>query len=311
MEHEVCMATTACLVGVTQPYRLDLTVSVLRRLSTNTVDILAADGHYLRVLGGVQPPVVVRVAQERPDALAVTIEGKASDHDRALAVVRRVLGTDREVTYFDRAAKRIPWLRQLAAAMRGVKPPRYPTLWEACVNAVVFQQVSLVAASAILRRMISAMCVPVERHGVVLYAFPNAETFLGTGDDLLRAAGLSTNKSSTLRRLAKAIESGALDEASLENLPSPEASDRLRRIKGIGPWTATLILLRGLGRLDVFPMNDSSVLRNLAYVEGPTHLDIDEVLDALGAQRGMLYYLLLARLELRGDLGRASAVPAA
>jgi DNA-3-methyladenine glycosylase II len=85
----------------------------------------------------------------------------------------------------------------------------------------------------------------------------------------------------------------------------------LRTIKGIGPWTATLILLRGLGRLDVFPMNDSSVLRNLAFVAGPTHLDIDEVLAALGAQRGMLYYLLLARLELRGDLGRASAVPAA
>lgn len=303
------MAKTKYLVGVTKPYRLDLTVSVLRRLSTNTVDILAADGHYLRVLGEFQRPVVILATQERPDALAVTVEGRESDHAQALVVVRRMLGTDREITYFNRAAKSIHWLRPLVAAMSGVKPPRYPTLWEACVNAVVFQQVSLVAASSILRRMISAMGVPVERGNVVLQAFPTAETFMSTGDDLLRTAGLSANKLATLRRVADAIKSGVLNEALLESLPSPEASALLCRIKGVGPWTATVILLRGLGRLDVFPMNDSSVARNLAVVAGPAALDIDQVLSKLGAQRGMLYYhLLLARLEARGDIGRASVV---
>jgi DNA-3-methyladenine glycosylase II len=80
----------------------------------------------------------------------------------------------------------------------------------------------------------------------------------------------------------------------------------LGRIKGIGPWTATVILLRGLGRLDVFPRNDTSVARNLAFVAGSIPLDIGRVLAALGPQRGMLYYLLLARLEARGDVGRAS-----
>jgi DNA-3-methyladenine glycosylase II len=39
----------------------------------------------------------------------------------------------------------------------------------------------------------------------------------------------------------------------LEDKPSPEAAKLLCRIKGIGPWTAAVILLRGLGRLDVFP----------------------------------------------------------
>ena len=78
-------------------------------------------------------------------------------------------------------------------------------------------------------------------------------------------------------------------------------------IKGIGPWTATVILLRGLGRLDVFPMKDSSVARNLAFVAGAVPLDIDRVLTALGPERGMLYYhLLLARLEARGEIGRVS-----
>jgi DNA-3-methyladenine glycosylase II len=295
-------------VDVVVPYRLDLTVSVLRRLSTNIVDVLTPQGEYIRALAGFREPVVVRVVQRRPDALAVTIEGAAAEHIQALAIVRRMLGVDRELSHFDRAAKRVSWLRPLAIRMRGVKPPRYPTLWEACVNAIVFQQVSLVAASSISRRMIMALGVPIERDDIALRAFPSAETFQGASDDVLRSAGLSANKLGALRRVADALQSGALDEAALEERPSPEAAALLARIKGIGPWTATVILLRGLGRLDVFPMNDTSVASNLAFVAGAVGpIDVGRVLVALGPQRGMLYYhLLLARLEARGEVGRAS-----
>jgi DNA-3-methyladenine glycosylase II len=53
-------------------------------------------------------------------------------------------------------------------------------------------------------------------------------------------------------------------------------------------------------------MNDTSVARNLALVAGSATLDIGRILEALGPQRGMLYYhLLLARLESRGELEHA------
>ena len=98
----------------------------------------------------------------------------------------------------------------------------------------------------------------------------------------------------------------------LEQRPSPDAAALLRGIKGIGPWTAAVILLRGLGRLDVFPADDSSVARNLAMVAGSAQLDVDRVVGALRPQQGMLYYhLLLARLESRDELGRPSAPRAA
>lgn len=89
----------------------------------------------------------------------------------------------------------------------------------------------------------------------------------------------------------------------LEERSSVDAALLLRRIKGIGPWIAAVILLRGLGRLDVFPGNDSSVAANLQLVAGE-RLDAGSVLEGLGPQRGMLYfYLLLARLEARGEFG--------
>jgi DNA-3-methyladenine glycosylase II len=300
-------------IAVRTPFRLDLTVSVLRRLSTNIVDLITVDAEYLRVFDGTRGPVIARVKQVRADELVVHFEGgNDRDHVRVLAIVRRILGTDRNVSQFDRAAQGVPWLRDLVARMCGVKPPRYPTLWEACVNAILFQQVSLMAASSISRRVILALGQRVDSGPTALYSFPDAGRLRVADDGVLRTAGVSASKLATLRRVADALEAGVLDEATLEALPSPAATAVLRRIKGIGPWTATIILLRGLGRLDVFPMNDSSVVANLAYVAGATYRDIDDLLAALGAQRGMLYYyLLLARLETRGEVGRVSAMPAA
>jgi DNA-3-methyladenine glycosylase II len=291
-------------IPVTAPYRLDLTVSLLRRLSTNLVDVLTPHGRYVRVLGESSEPVIARVTQARPGALIVTLQGAEPERERAFPLVRRMLGVDRDLARFDRAAKGISWLKPLASRMHGVRPPRYPTLWEACVNAIVFQQVSLLAASAILRRMIVALEPALDVDGRSLYAFPTAEMVLRTGDDVLRAAGLSSGKLATLRRVAEALAAGTLDETMLEERTSADAAVLLRGIKGIGPWTAAVILLRGLGRLDVFPMNDSSVARNLALIAGSAPVDVEGVLHALSPQQGMLYYhLLLARLESRNDLG--------
>ncbi len=296
------------------PYRLDLTVSVLRRLSTNLVDVISPMGEYVRVLDGVGSnsavPVVARVRQSRADTLGVKLSGGKLDQlevRRALKLLRRSLGADRELTHFDHAAASVPWLAPVARRMRGVKPPRYQSLWEACVNSILFQQVSLLAASAIMGRLVTALSDPTESDDIRLYPFPTIHSFLSAPHDTLRGVGLSESKLATLRRVGEAISDGTLDEPALEALPSAEAADRLREIKGIGPWTAALVLLRGLGRLDVFPANDTSVARNLAMVSGSGEADVSATVRALAPQQGMLYYhLLLARLESRGGLGQPS-----
>jgi DNA-3-methyladenine glycosylase II len=290
-------------ISVRAPYRLDLTVNVLRRLSTNLVDVLSPDGAYVRWLGDASGFALVRVSQPRPDTLGVEIEGDRRENPRLLELVRRVLGVEVDLTRFYRSASQVPWLDPLVSRMRGVRPPRYPTIWEACVNAIVFQQISLHAASAIMGRFTRGLSEPVERGGLRLYPFPSPEQFLSAPDRLLREAGLSAGKRATLRRVADSLGAGVLDAAQLEKFPSPDAAALLRSIKGIGPWTAVVILLRGLGRLDVFPANDTSVARNLRLVGAPGASEVEPLLDTLGPDRGMLYYhLLLGRLETRGVL---------
>jgi DNA-3-methyladenine glycosylase II len=296
-------AESSYSISVRAPYRLDLTVNVLRRLSTNLVDVLSPAGAYVRWLGDASDFALVRVSQPNPETLTIVIEGDRREHPRLLKLVRRMLGVEVDLTPFYRSASQVQWLQPLVARMRGVRPPRYPTVWEACVNAIVFQQISLHAASSIMGRLTVGLSEPVEHSGVRLYPFPSPEQVLRAPDSVLRGAGLSVGKLATLRRVADALGAGALDETQLERLPSPDAAALLRSIKGIGPWTAAVILLRGLGRLDVFPENDTSVARNLMLVGGPAALDVATLLDTLGPERGMLYYhLLLGRLETRGDL---------
>ena len=284
---------------------MDLAVSVLRRLSSNVVDVLTPDGVYVRALGGDPAPTVVRAHQSLADA-SLLVSAEAAALPRATEIVERTLGVMRDLSEFDSAAARVPWLAPLVRRMRGVKPPRYPTLWEGCANAIVFQQVSLRAASSIMGRLIIALGRPVDVDGLStpVYVFPDATCFQNAPDALLRSAGLSGAKAATLRAVGDAIADGSLNEAALEECSSEEAAACLRQIKGIGPWTAAVILLRGLGRLDVFPANDTSIASNIALVAGSDTFDPKKLLEMLGPQRGMLYfYLLLARLEARGEIG--------
>jgi len=288
---------------VRTPYRLDLTATVLRRLSTNVVDVF--DGTvYRRLIGDPAEPTLLAVTQPSADAVDVRLEGPAAAaHFDPEAVVRRALGTDVDLTAFYDGARSVPWLDRLAAGARGVKPPRYPTLWESIVNAVVYQQVSIHAAGAILRRVIERYAPGREVEGARLFPFPNARTLLDADPSELRDLGLSINKINALKAVAAAIVEETLDEAGLTLLSTPELLAGLVAHKGIGPWTAAVVALRGFGRLDVFPMNDSGAAASLRTLSGDPAIAAEPVIAALVPQQGMLYYhLLIGRLIARGDL---------
>ncbi len=287
-------------VAVRPPFRLDLTANVLRRLSTNVVDLF--DGAtYRRLIGDPHDPALLSVVQTGPAALSVEIAG-AARFDPAV-VVARLLGIDADLEPFYRASAGVAWLAPLVAGARGLKPPRYPTLWEACVNAIVYQQVSIHAAGAILRRVIERYAVAVPAGELRLHAFPGPQTFVDADAEELRGLGLSANKVVALRTVGRALLAGEIDEPALDLLPTEELMAALTAHRGIGPWTAAVIALRGFGRLDLFPMNDSGVAKSVRELSGESDVDVEELLARLGAQRGLLYYhLLVGRLAARGDV---------
>lgn len=279
------------MLPVTPPYRLDLTADALRRLAANVVDRLDADGTYRRVLLDERGanPIAVRQASARH--LKLVIEGPAPE--RWVPVVERMLGTRVQLAGWRQRTKPFPWLEALARDLRGVHPPRYPTLFEALAHAIVFQQISIHAASSIMRRLVEALSLPVLLDGGPCYPFFTAPSVLSAPEDVLRGAGLSANKASHLRSAAAAVAERTIREEEIEALPSAQAAQRLAAVRGIGPWSAAVVLLRGFGRLDVFPMNDSGVARSIKALSGNEGTDAAALIEALGPLRGMLYFHLL------------------
>ncbi len=284
------------VLPVRAPFRLDLTADALRRLASNAVDVVAEDGAYLRAFALNGNAAVLRVTQRDTATLRVQAAGMRAE--RAIGLCTRMLGTDIDLRQWNRRAAAIPWVARLARALRGLKPPRYPTLWEACAHAIVFQQISIFAAAAIMQRVVMSLSEPITIEDLTLRPFPTPATLLRAHDRTLRAAGLSANKVGHLRAVAEELAHGDVTEKEIGRLPTLQATERLVRLRGIGPWSAAVVLLRGFGRLDTFPLRDSGVARTAALLSGDSNVDLDAVLDALGPTRGMLYYhLLLGRLR--------------
>ncbi len=280
---------------VRRPFRLDLTVDALRRLSTNVVDRVTEDGAYVRVLRDERGESAI-VAREHAEGLLVRISGR--NGERWLPAIERMLGTRADLTEWYQRVGQLPWLARLATELRGLKPPRYPSLWEAACHAIVFQQISIHAASAIMRRTVELLCSPRDVAGLSCLPFPRASELLDADVDALRAAGLSANKVAHLRSVADAIHSRALTDQEIEALATPAAIERLMRVRGIGRWTASVILLRGFARLDVFPPGDSGAARSLRALSGDDAIAAEDVVRVLAPVQGMLYYhLLLGRLR--------------
>ncbi|PZR57988.1 MAG: hypothetical protein DLM50_04550 [Candidatus Meridianibacter frigidus] len=278
-------------VPVARPFRLDLTVNALRRLSTNIVDVVGEDGTYRRVLERGHNCALLSVRQLSADLVEIRIQG--ANAEKFSGVAQRMLGLQRDLRSWERHAAGVPWVARLARALRGLKPPRYPTLWEALAHAIIFQQISIHAASAIMRRTIEALAQPVRG----LYPFPTPQQIWDAPQSVLVTAGLSANKVASLRAAAAAILAGVIDEAALERLDSESAIGMLTALRGIGPWSAAVVLLRGLGRLDVFPRKDSGVAAAIALLSDGTEEDPEGLPARLGPQRGMLYFhLLLGKL---------------
>jgi DNA-3-methyladenine glycosylase II len=288
--------TFSAELSVRPPYRLDLTVDALRRLAANVVDIADDRGVYRRALSDANGTNLIEVSQASARTLSLRIAGRRAA--RWAPTIERMLGTHSVLDEWYARVRPFPWLAALARELKGLRPPRYPTLWEALAHSIVFQQISIHAAASIMRRAIEALSEPVEHDGGLYYPFIQPHELLRASDAKLRGAGLSANKIAHLRSAAAAVLDGMVSEALIESLPSPQAAQRLTTVRGIGAWSAAVVLLRGFGRLDVFPMKDSGVARSLRLLSGDPDLDANALLEALGPMRGMLYFhLLLGRMR--------------
>jgi len=299
-------------VKVVPPFRLDLTVWALRRRPENNMD--RWDGKTFRrglVLNGKPVEVaVIQIGSMAAPRLQVTVTGVASGHDLRAGVtetLNRILGLQADLKGFYRHAAKDARLSILARRFRGVKPPQFPSLLEALVNGIACQQFSLAAGIQILNRLSEKFGIPVTETGIRAHTFPRPEDLATLKPEPLRNLGFSRQKAGAIIELSRAIVAGNLDRDRVVSLDDGSAVEQLCRLRGVGRWTAEYVLLRGLGRLHIFPGDDVGARNNLEKWLGLRKpLDYDGVRRLLAKWKpyaGLIYFhMLLYRLNETGYL---------
>jgi DNA-3-methyladenine glycosylase II len=294
------------------PFRLDLTVWALRRRALNAVD--AWDGStYRRVLVLDGTPVEVAVSQQggaEAPALHLMLSSareQSNARPEARVALERMLSLELDIGPFYSLAAGDPVLAPLAARFRGLRPPRFASVFECLVNAVALQQLSLAAGLTLLNRLSRSYGACSSAAGNRMYAFPEPAVLAAAQPGSIRALGFSLRKATTIVAIANAANEGGLDLEALATRDDKQVVETLTRIPGIGRWSAEYTLLRGLGRLHVFPGDDVGARKNLAR-----WLGLAEPLDYAGVQRavtgwrpyaGLVYFhLLLDGLAGRDEL---------
>ena len=285
-----------------EPFRLDLTAWALRRRSHNAVDRWDT-GTYERVVSLDGAPVALSVTQVAgPEAprLSILLAGRRVDQPAealARSALERLLGLNVDLSPFAAMAAQDPLLALLAARMRGLKPPRFTTVFEALVNGVACQQLSLAVGIHLLNRLAADRGRTISGRTDGPRAFPDPEDLASLEPDDLKRHGFSSTKARTIIETARAIVAGELDLEALQRLEDGAAIERLTSLRGIGRWTAEYVLLRGLGRLHVFPGDDVGAhnkLRRLFGIDTPLdHEAVGRLVARWHPYAGVVYFHLL------------------
>jgi DNA-3-methyladenine glycosylase II len=144
--------------------------------------------------------------------------------------------------------------------------------YAALVRSIVGQQLSVVAARSIHRRLL-------EHFGGHA---PTPQEVLAADPDAMRvAAGLSRAKVTFLRSLAEHVVSGELELERLDDLPEDEVRAELVAVKGIGEWSADMFLMFQLERPDILAVGDLGIRRAVERAYGldalPTPAEVAEI----------------------------------
>lgn len=292
-------------VSAVSPLRLDLTVWALRRRQKNRIDQWE-NGQYRRVF--IIDGEIVQVCVEQIDesVLKVVAKSKSNLSGKQKELTQRlkvIFGTERNLEGFYKLARKNSDLQSLAVKFIGVKPPRFPTVFEALVNAIACQQVSLDVGIMLLNRIS-------ETYGkkfVDQHAFPEPEDFYHYTEQDLQQLGFSYQKAKAILLLAQAINEKRIVFDTLDTQSNDDVMKYLTEIHGIGRWSAEYVLLRGLGRIDTFPGDDVGAQKNvmnLLHLDHKPHYDeIKYVTKAWEPYAGFVYFhLLLDKLEKRNFL---------
>ena len=255
--------------------------------------------------------VGVRVHQETAGEVTAEIVSPEAPPPGLVAEVRpqveRILSLDVDGSGFPAVGERDPVAGEVQRRYPGLRPVGFWSPYEAAAWTIIGHRIRITQAAAVKARMAKELGEPVSFGGRVVHAFPAPERLAKLG----MFPGLAGRKPEWLRSVAQAALDGQLDAARLRAMPHEEAMADLKKLPGIGDFSAGLILLRGAGDPDAVPGQEPRLARAVALAYGlpgpATPEQLREISENWKPYR--TWVTLLMRTQLEYETGEITGRP--
>jgi DNA-3-methyladenine glycosylase II len=235
-------------------------------------------------------------AGQRPDGVVCI----RAESEGGVEQMRFALALDDDHTEFLRRFAADPLLGRATRRLRGLRPPRVPTVAQALLRAVCGQLIASHEARRVERRVVRAATPTLD--GTRLHAPPSASMLARFSPVELRSLGLGIRRGTALVRLCRSLE---LEK--LRAVPTEAAAQRLERERGLGPWSVGVICIQGLGRTERGLVGDLGLIKLLSAMRGRwvEAWETAELLEPYGEWAGLAsVYLLAGKAEGLVPVGR-------
>lgn len=222
-----------------------------------------------------------------------------ADREAVRRQVARILSLDVDGSEFPIVGRRDRMVGRLQRSYPGLRPVLFWSPYEAAAWAIIGHRVRILQAARIKRRMTEELGEEVDVHGQRLHGFPTPQRLAS----MRSFPGLFERKVEQLHAVARATLQGRLDGLQLRSRPREEVLAELKRLPGIGDFSAELILVRGAGEPDHFPLSERRLHRAMADAYGfnaiPSVENLAEIAEKWRPYRSWASVLFRTELEDR------------
>ena len=229
------------MLVTTKPFSFAQTLLFVRRFPPCQGDFVIGEDSLTGVvaLDGRAVPFTLRGDRD------VTIE---TGDPRVEPIAADFIGASDDIAGFYAAAEGDRAFRPILELLHGLHHVRFLTLAEIAVYSVMMQRTPITIATTYKRRFLAAFGIPYRE----LRAMPELASLVEHDADTIANAIGNRRKAETIVNVVRGV--AAIGATTLREAPYETARDALLAIRGIGPFSAAAILLRGLGRMDETPI---------------------------------------------------------
>lgn len=162
---------------------------------------------------------------------------------------------------------RDPIMGKLIEVFDSLSSHKSNSVFEDIVESIISQQLSVKASDTIYKRFLSLFGGK----------FPEPSQIIQMPDEKLRECGISFSKIKYIKGLAQAASDGSFEPEKLKDLSDDMVLEKLTELKGIGPWTAEMLLIFTLQRPDIFSMGDIGLRNAIAKLYKVNRDDLKKI----------------------------------